>query len=237
MRRRHSIWSLRRVSQGIPNIRVKVIVPPKHESPRFTEGHRGNTTCNSVTLEFIHFPITSHIEQSAGRVIGPCPEGIPIREKGNRVDILLMALVRLDALSNPKIPNLRRGVHAPRNENVAILRTDCHGHDVPRVVCKCFQNVAAGHVPVYTTRVTRGCHDVSLIDEATAAEVAIVRYQLLRRPCIRRLLLNIVNRTHIIQPSTGDQISLRLFKGAGHDPRRTERNGLNFIGSVCVPNN
>mmetsp|Transcript_24886 Transcript_24886/g.44966 ORF Transcript_24886/g.44966 Transcript_24886/m.44966 type:complete len:236 (+) Transcript_24886:379-1086(+) len=225
------------VRQRIPSVSVEVIIPPKHKPSRFTERHGRNTAGNFVALEFVHLPITSHIEQTAGRIVRSRPNGKPVRKECHRVNILRVARVGLDALPIPKVPNFRRRVHAPRNENVAIFGTDRHGHDIPSVIGKRFHNLPGVNIPIYTTRIPRGRHDVPLVHEAAATEVAIMPHEFLRRPGIRRLLLNIVDRTDVVQPTAGDQISLRLFEGARHDPRRAERDGLDFIRGVSVPDN
>jgi hypothetical protein len=59
---------------------------------------------------------------------------------------------------------------------------------------------------------------MTLIDEATATEIAIMCDQFLRRACIHRRLLDVVNGTYVVKTTTGYEVPLGLFEGTGHDP-------------------
>mmetsp|Transcript_34856 Transcript_34856/g.74297 ORF Transcript_34856/g.74297 Transcript_34856/m.74297 type:complete len:217 (-) Transcript_34856:431-1081(-) len=206
------------VGQCVPSISVEVIIPPEHDPPRFAERQGRDTALNFFALKFVHLPVASHVEQPAGRVVTPRPHREPVREERDRVDVLSVPGVGLDALPDPEVPDLRRRVHAPGDEDVVVLRTDRQAHYVPRVVREGFEDLAAGDVPVYAARVPRGGEDVSLVHEAAAAQVPVVRHQLLRRPGVRRLLLDVVDRADVVQSTAGDEISLALLEGARHDP-------------------
>lgn len=46
--------------------------------------------------------------------------------------------------------------------------------------------------------------------------------------------LEVVDRADVVQPTAGDEIARRGVS-AGHDPRGTERDGVDFVGGVGVP--
>lgn len=46
--------------------------------------------------------------------------------------------------------------------------------------------------------------------------------------------VEIVDGADVVETTTGDEVSTRSIC-AGHDPRRSERNGVNLVGCICVP--
>ena len=53
-----------------------------------------------------------------------------------------------------------------------------------------------------------------------------------RRPV--PILVEIVNRAYVVQAATGNIVSARRI-GTGHDPRRSQGNGMHLVGCVGIP--
>jgi hypothetical protein len=48
--------------------------------------------------------------------------------------------------------------------------------------------------------------------------------------------MQVVDGANVVETTTSDKIS-RWGISAGHDPARSKRNSMDFVGGVCIPNN
>lgn len=78
---------------------------------------------------------------------------------------------------------------------------------------------------------------MTIVDKAAAREVAGVSAQFTSPldAASTLLVVEVVDRTDVVQTTTGDKVA-RWRVGASHDPARPERNGVDLVGGVGVPN-
>jgi len=65
----------------VPNVASPVVVASKEEPSRNREGNGGNAAKDMVMGERVEFSVSTDIKQSAGSIVGPSGEGVPIREE------------------------------------------------------------------------------------------------------------------------------------------------------------
>lgn len=90
-------------------------------------------------------------------------------------------------------------------------------------------------IPQHTRHIARTRHNLAIVDEPTAAQVPRVRTQLARTLVPPALLVpQIVNRTNVVQPTARDKVPAGRV-GARHDPRAAQRDGVDLVRRVRVP--
>ena len=223
------------VTEGVPRVAVKIVISGKEKASGSAKVDGGNTAKNLVVAKFVHLGVASHVEQPAGGVVGSRAEGLAIGEEGDGVDVRLVSDVGLDGFACSDVPNLGGGVHAASNEDILVVGVEGEAHYIPLVAGVGRQDLSGANIPQDTGGVTRRREDASFVDKAAAAQISVVRYQLLLCPGLLLRLLEVVHRAHIVQTAARDEVALGLLKGAGHDPRRPQRYGLHLVGAVGVP--
>lgn len=224
------------VAEGVPRVAVKIVITGEQKASGSAKIDGRNTAQNLIVSKFVHLGVASHVEQPAGGVVGSRTEGLAIGEEGDGVDVGLMSDVGLDGLAGPDVPNLGGGVHAASNEDILVFGVEGEAHYISRVAGVGRQDLSGANIPQDTGGVTRRREDASFVDKAAAAQISVVRYQLLLCPGLLLRLLEVVYRAHIVQTAARDEVALGLLEGAGHDPRRPQRYGLHLVGAVGVPN-
>lgn len=102
------------------------------------------------------------------------------------------------------------------------------------MVGKLLQLLASLDIPKHASHVARGCEDTAIIDEATAGEVTGMAGKL---SCDAGGAISgreVVNGANVVKTTAGDVVSAGGI-GTGHDPRRSQRDGVDLVGSVGVP--
>lgn len=146
-----------------------------------------------------------------------------------------MAGERLDGLSGTDVPQFGEGVAGAGDEDILVGRVDADGHDVAQVIRKFGDFRARFDIPQHAGHVSRRGDDATVVDEATARKVAGVPGQFARDAGGALVGGDVVNRADVVQPTAGDEVSTGGV-GTGHDPGRPERDGVDFVGGVGVPN-
>lgn len=95
--------------------------------------------------------------------------------------------------------------------------------------------LARFNVPKSTRHVTRAGHNLVVVDEATARQVARVAGQLAAHSHVSFARLQAVYGTYVVETSACDETA-RWRVRTSHNPTRTQRNGMHFIRRERVPN-
>ena len=140
----------------------------------------------------------------------------------------------LDTFLLPYVPELGEGVTCARNELVVIERVDAQTHHISQVIGEFRHLRARFNIPENAGHVTRRGEDPSVVDEATAAEIARVAGQFASYSGGSFPGREVVDRADVVKAAAGDEVAAGGI-GAGHDPRRAQRNGVHLIRGVCVP--
>ena len=184
-----------------------------------------------------------------------------LRKGGNSrdgVDVGLVTSKGLHRLARPDIPHLGGRVARSRDKHVLIRsegetarrakrvvggsayvgwkerRRGSAPHDVSGVVVELDHSDAGINVPQHATHVARRGEDLAIVQEPTAREVTRVGAQFARdldRPFARP---QVVDRADVVEPSARDKVA-RGGVGAGHDPRGPERDRVDLVRGVGVP--
>jgi len=103
------------------------------------------------------------------------------------------------------------------------------------MVAKFDHSDASFDVPKHAGHVTGTGNNLTVTDEAAAAKVSRVGAQLPRTLSSRSIfVVQAVDGTDIVEASTRNEVPGRRI-GAGHDPTGSQRDGVNFVGSVSIP--
>ena len=140
----------------------------------------------------------------------------------------------LDALLLSDVPELRESVASTGDELVVVERVNAQAHYVAEMVGEFMHLGASLQIPQHTGHVTRRCENTLVGDESAATEVARVAGQLACHTCWTFPSRQIVDGADVIETTTGDVVAGRGV-GAGHDPRRAQRDGVDLVGRVGVP--
>lgn len=187
----------------------------------------------------VQVAVRSEVEQLARRVVRAGRERLAVREEVDAVDIALVARERLHGLAYSDVPDLRGRVARTRHEGIRVGRAQRNRHDVSRVVLELGDSDALLNVPQHTRHVSTRGHDLPVVDEPTARQIPRVRAQLPRHLHLSSRLSRSrssqrVDRADVVQ-STARNVLPRRRVGTRHDPAAPERNGVNFIRGVSVP--
>lgn len=183
----------------------------------------------------IQLAVGTDIKESAGGVVGASDKGVAVREKLNGIDVGLVAGKGLYRLASTNIPELSKGIASTRDEGVLVSRVKADAHDVAKVVGKLCDALASLNVPLDASHVARRCEDAAVVDEAAAGEVAGVARQFAgdTRGAVA-LLVEVIYGANVVETTAGDKVA-RGGVGAGHDPGGAERDGVDLVGGIGVP--
>ena len=158
-----------------------------------------------------------------------------VGEELDGVDVGLVAGKCLDRLSGANVPELGKGIAGARDECVLVGRVEADAHDVAEVVGELGHLLTRLNVPLHTRHVARRGQDGAVIDEAAAGEVSGVARELPGHPCgAVALLVEVVDGAYVVEAAAGDKVPARGV-GARHDPRGSQRNRVDLVGAVGVP--
>lgn len=159
-----------------------------------------------------------------------------VREELDGVDVGLVASKGLDGLASANIPELSKGIASTGDEGILVGRVETDAHDVAKVIGKLCDALASLDIPFDTGHVARRCEDAAIIDETAAGEVSGVARQLTgdARGAVA-LLVEVVYGANVVEATAGDKVT-RGSVGTGHYPGGAERDGMDLVGSVSVPN-
>jgi len=220
--------------QGVPDIAGPVVVPAKQDAARDGEGDGGDTTEDIVVRESVQFTIRPNIEQSARGIIGTSRKGIAVREELHSIDVRFVTSEGLRRATAANIPQLGRCITSARNKDV-LVGAEGQAHHVPGVVAELDHPHAGFDVPEHAGHITRTGDNLPVIDEPAAAEVTGVGAELASTLDTTALLaVEVVDGADVVQSTACDEVARRRV-GASHDPTRPQRDGVDLVGSVGVP--
>ena len=101
---------------------------------------------------------------------------------------------------------------------------------------ECGRLLASLDVPQGTGGVSRAGNDLIVIQKTAARQVTCVSSQLTIHTCIPFTSFQIVNGADVIQASAGHVVPRRGIS-ARHDPRGAQRDGMDLVCGVAVPDN
>lgn len=107
-------------------------------------------------------------------------------------------------------------------------------HHIPRMIIKLNNPNPRINIPKHTSHIPRTSQNLSIIQKPTTTQIPRMGTQLPSNFNSPLLNPKIINTTNVIQSSTGNKISTRRIS-ASHDPGGTERDSVNFVGRVGVP--
>lgn len=179
--------------------------------------------------------VSADIEQPARSIIGTSTKGIAVGEELNRVDVGVVSSKSLTALLLSDVPELSKGIASTGHELVVVERVNAQTHDVAQVVCKFCDLLAGLDVPEHASHVAGRGKDAAVVDETAARQVAGVPTKL---PCHSGGAFSraqVVDGANVVE-TTASHVVAAWRVSAGHDPRRAQRNRVDLVGSVGIPN-
>jgi len=182
----------------------------------------------------VELTIRTDIEQTAGCVIGPSTEGIAIGEELNRVDIRLVASKGLHGLARADIPEFCESIAGAGDEDVLIGRVDADTHDVSEMVGELGDLGPGLDIPEHASHIAGGGQDTTVVDEAATGQVAGMTGELTGDTGRTFPGGEVVDGADVVETTASNVIAARGI-GASHHPGGTERNRMNLVGRVGVP--
>lgn len=192
----------------------------------------GQQVTHSVALEFA---VGADVEQSAGGVIGSSTESIAIGEELDGIDVGVVRCKGLHTLLITDVPQLGEGIAGSGDKLVIVQRVYAQAHHITQVVGEFVDLGACLEIPEDAGHVARGGEDALVADESAAAEVTGMARQLPGDACWAFPRGEVVDGTNVVQTTTSDIVAGGGIR-ARHDPGRSERDGVDLVGGVCVPN-
>jgi len=108
-------------------------------------------------------------------------------------------------------------------------------HDISGVVAELYNADTSLDIPEHTGHVARTGNDLTVIKESAAAEIPGVSAQFAGTLDVASILaVQVVNGTDVVETTAGDKVS-RWGVCAGHDPTRSQGDGVDFVRCVRVP--
>lgn len=98
------------IYQRVPDVTIEIIVPRKEEPAALTETDRGDSTDNIFMAVVDQLLVGSDVKETARCVIAASCKGHPVREKGNSVDVGVVAGEGLLAHTIPDVPEFCTGI-------------------------------------------------------------------------------------------------------------------------------
>lgn len=158
-----------------------------------------------------------------------------VGEEVDGVDIGLVTSKGLYGLAGTDIPELSKSIASAGNKGVLVRGVEADAHDVAEMVGKLGNALARLDIPLDAGHISRRRKNATIVDKAAAREVAGVARELTRNT--RRailLLVEIIDGADIVE-ATASNVVTTGGVGAGHDPRRAQGDGVDFIGGVGIP--
>lgn len=109
-------------------------------------------------------------------------------------------------------------------------------HDITCMVVEIHDFDSSINVPEHAAHVTTGGKDLAVVQEAAARKIPRVCAQLSCHLGGALASTQIVNRAHVVKSTTCDKVASWGI-GTCHDPRRSQRDGIDLVGGICVPDN
>jgi hypothetical protein len=135
------------------------------------------------------------------------------------------------------IPDFASGVDGTRDEETRLV-VGGNGHDITLVVIEDGLGVSLFDVPKDQSSITGRSEDFRVGDEATARQVTLVLREfgvdLLDGGFLLTTFREFVKSAQVVQTTASNEIAGRRV-AAGHDPRGTERDGVELVGGPGVP--
>ena len=147
-----------------------------------------------------------------------------------------MASESLHSLAGTHIPQLGESIAGTGNKDVLVSRVDADRHYITEVVGKLGDLGSGLDIPQHTGHVAGRGDDTAVIEETAAGEVARVAGELARDTGGTFTRGQIIDGTDVIQTTAGHVVSAWRIS-TGHDPGRSQGDGVNFVGGVGIPNN
>ena len=122
------------------------------------------------------FLVSSDIEESAGGIVWARCEGISIGEESHGVDVTFVTWEGLAANALSYVPQLGWGITGPGDEGTHVWG-EGEGHDIAGVASELSEVLARFDVPEGTGHVPWAGHYLSVIEKATATQIASVSGQ------------------------------------------------------------
>lgn len=141
-----------------------------------------------------------------------------VREELDSVDVGFVGSKGLDSLSSADIPELGESIASTGDEGVLVSRVETDAHDVAQVVGELSHLLTSLNIPLHASHVARRGEDATIVDEATAGQVASMAGELTSDTGRTiALLVEVVNRADVVETTTGDEVA-RWSVGTGHNP-------------------
>lgn len=90
-------------------------------------------------------------------------------------------------------------------------------------------------IPFHASHVSRGSQNTAVVDKPAAGQVTGMTRQFPSHACgAIALLIEVVDGANVVEAAAGHEVSAGSI-GAGHDPRRSQGNGVDFVRRVGIP--
>lgn len=152
----------------------------------------------------------------------------------NGVDVRVVGGKSLNTLLLSDVPKLSESIARTRNKLVVVEGVDAQAHDVAEMVGKFLELLAGFDVPEHAGHVTGRGQDTTIVDEATARKVARVAREFSGDASGTVASRKVVDGANIVETTASDVVAAGSV-GASHDPRGSQRNGVDLVGAVGVP--
>jgi len=182
----------------------------------------------------LQFSVGADIEKTARSIVRTSTESVSVGEELNSVDVRIVGGEGLDTLLLSNVPELCEGIAGTGNELIVVERVDAQAHDIAEMVGEFLQLLASLNIPEHTGHVTGRRQDATIVDEATAREVSRMTRQFSSNTSGAIAGGEVVNGTDVVQTTTSDVVATGSI-GTSHDPRGSERDGVDLVCAVGVP--
>lgn len=187
-----------------------------------------------TNLVDVELAIGTNIKQTARSVVGTSAKGVAIGEELDGVDVRLVTSKSLHSLAGTDIPQLGESVAGTGNEDVLVGRVDADRHHIPQVVGKLGDLGPGLDIPQHAGHVAGGGDNTAVIDEAAAGEITRVAGELTRDAGRAFARGQVVDGADVVQTTASHVVPARRI-GTGHDPGRSQGDGVDFVGGVGIP--
>lgn len=182
----------------------------------------------------LQLTVGADIKQPTRRIVGASTKSIAIGEKLDCVDVGVVRSKGLHAFLLADIPQLGEGIASARYELVVVEGVYAQAHDISQVVGELMHLGPGFQVPKHAGHVARRGEDSLVAYEPTATEVSRMARQLSRNAGRAFARGQVVDGADVVQATAGHIVAGGRVR-ARHDPRRPERDGMDLVGGVGVP--
>ena len=145
-----------------------------------------------------------------------------------------MAGKRLHGPAGANVPEFREGIAGAGDKDVLIGRIDADTHDIAEMVGELGHLGAGLNIPEHASHVAGGGQDTSVVDETATGKVARMPGELSSDAGRTFTGGEVVDGADVVETTASDVVAARRI-GASHHPRGTERNRMNLVGRVGIP--